>query len=335
MSQNIISIGTEKRYIRIVKYLWREATEQLRYGHVTPANPVEIVNYFFEQRSGYRPKSFLTYRSALLWWLNNHEPCTLILKAIDLLTNHCPKAGFKDEKNVQGNTTLYSCCSSRPRTVSKKKLNRILKELDKRIAYAKSISQYNRAFQLKSWILSTLATGLRPCEWEDTSWHGKAEQILRVKTAKRKQHYALPDIQHLAPDELDPYRYVQVMEQEEMEWIDLHLEFVKQHITKGHKFESYYNKNRVYLYELCKVLFPNKAPLTLYRLRGQFAANRKRAGQSREDLGEEMGCSAQYTSSAYGSQIYGHRSIMPNSWQQKDQSKNRHSPKSDFDEMHP
>ena len=101
-----------------------------------------------------------------------------------------------------------------------------------------------------------------------------------------------------------------------MEWIDLHLEFVKQHITKGHKFESYYNKNRVYLYELCKVLFPNKAPLTLYRLVGSLLQTANGRG-SQEKTWERNGCSAQYTSSAYGSQIYGHRSIMPNSWQQK------------------
>lgn len=205
MPQNIISIDTEKRYIRIVKYLWKKATEQLPYGHITPADPIQIVNYFFEQRSVYRPKSFLTYRSALLWWLNHHEHCPLVLKAIDLLTHHCPKQGFKDEKNIPGNTTLYSCRSSRPRTISKEKLNRVLKELDKRISCSKSISQYNRAHQLKSWLLSTLITGLRPCEWEDATWDKETEHVLTVKTAKRKQHYALPDIQHMTPSELEPY----------------------------------------------------------------------------------------------------------------------------------
>lgn len=315
MIKRKISPDTEKKYNKIVHQLNEEFLQTSKYGHIYAANPIDFVRTLLQKGETMRPKSFLTYKSALLWWLAQQRECDEVFEAQEFLKRNTPSYGYKNEKGEWGTTSLYSAKSSRPRTVSRKKFQKALDELTALIANAKNSRQAKRASELRYWLIAGLATGLRPVEWEAAMWEDKSKGMLRVKTAKRKVSYALPDIQHLQPPPIDQSRFVFVVDANDCFWVDLHLKSVQRHLKEGKSFQSYYDNNRVYLHRLCKAIFPYGEPhLTLYTLRGQFAANRKRSGQSREELGQEMGCGAHYTSTAYGSKIYGHKSIVPNSW---------------------
>src|SRR5690606_21940351 len=134
---------------------------------------------------------------------------------------------------------------------------------------------------------------------------------LLVRTAKRKMDTnALPSIAGLPPPEIKE-RIVHI-DPDDRIWVDQHLASVRRHLLSGEPYSAYYNNNRVYLWSVCRDVFGEGKPaFTLYMMRGQFAANRKRRGLPREDVAASMGCAPKVTSTYYGNKLYGHRSIQP------------------------
>lgn len=320
-SKRIISANTKKQYGRITNLLRASVLETKPDGHIVDATPLEIVDYLFNQRSRLRPQTFLMYRSALIWWLSTLTVDASIQDAWITLHELVPKDGYKDEKGEKGKARLYSIKSSRKRTVSQKKLRRLLDELTHRTDAARTYIDRRRASELRFWVLAGLATGLRPTEWSQAYWRNKAQGELNVITAKRKVgNYSLPDISHLSDEEPMPVRVVKIDDEQDIAWVDLHMKSVQAYLQsgEGRTFDRYYDNNRMYLRTINKAIFPKGDGVTLYMLRGQFAANRKISGQPREELAKEMGCGSYYTSAAYGKQVHGYKNLRGTRVEQQD-----------------
>lgn len=310
--QRIISTKTREHYGSVINLLHRSTLAQKDAGHLVDVTPLEIVDYLFSQRARFRPQTFLLYRSALVWWIPTIPVNDVTQRAWAKLHETLPVHGYKDEKGQKGNTTLYSKLSSRKRTVSQRRFNRLLNELRRRLDTARTHVERKRAAELQYWLLAGLATGLRPVEWSQAHWRNKEAGELNVITAKRKlDNYGLPHIAHLEDEEYMPIRVVVIDDEDDIPWVDLHMKSVQAYLQadEDNVFSRYYDNNRLYLRNVCRAIFPSGENVTLYMLRGQFAANRKISGQPREELAEEMGCSARHTSTAYGKQIYGHRHL--------------------------
>lgn len=317
-TDRIISDSTKRKYDSIIN-LFRLAVLESKSGDayidnvMTDASPKEMVDYLFNERARFRPNTFRMYRTALVWWFATLDVTHETQSAWARLHEPLPLRGYKDEKGNHGQTTLHSRRSSRKRTVSQAKLGKLLAELTNRTENARTYVERQRASELRYWLLAGLSTGLRPIEWSQAHWRDKEKGKLNVLTAKRKQgNYPLPSIAHLSDDEYMPMRVVTVTNREAVFWIDMHMRSVQAFLQSegdNKTFNRYYDNNRLYLRTVCQKLFPNDDSVTLYMLRGQFAANRKISGQPREELAQEMGCSKHYTSAAYGKQVHGYKSL--------------------------
>lgn len=320
-SKRVISSKTKIHYGKIINVLRSAVLDTKTYGHIVDASPNEMVEYLFNQRGRFRPSTFLMYRSALLWWISSLKVNEPVQRAWIKLHEPVPVDGYKDEKGREGATTLYSSKSSRKRTVSQKNIKRLLNELARRMEGSRTHVERRRASELRYWILAGLSTGLRPIEWGQAYWRNQSLGELNVMTAKRKEgFYSLPTIAHLADEEYMPTRIVRLNNDEDVFWVDMHMKAVHSYLSsnEGQTFTHYYNNNRLYLRSVCKKIFPNDSGITLYMLRGQFAANRKISGQPREELSEEMGCSPYYASAAYGKQIHGYKNLKGQYYAQAD-----------------
>ncbi|NLZ12143.1 MAG: site-specific integrase [Alcaligenaceae bacterium] len=269
-----------------------------------PFLPTELVNHLLSITHEIRPKTFLAYRSALLYWLNTQPPSSEKHNAILALNAEIPRSGFKGVAPDKP-ATLYSNKSQRKRTFRQKDFQKLMAELNSRIQ-----SKLHRTAQIAQhlmfWLQAGLATGLRPIEWEHAVWEDEENGVLRVQTAKRKTgSYSLPALKDLPP-QAERTRIINV-DKDKIIWVSQHMIRVKNHLLQGLSFQLYYNNVRTYLWKVNKELFGNNT-LNLYMLRGQFASNQKGSGMTVEEVAEIMGCSPLVAQVNYGKKVNAHRS---------------------------
>lgn len=265
--------------------------------------PIDLVDFLLSRAHTLRPNTFSSYRSALIYWLNQQTQCPEVHQAMQALDANSPRNGFKGVKPGE-TATLYSTRSQRKRTFKQKDFQKFIEELNARS------SQCNRrraaiASSLMFWLQAGLATGLRPIEWEKAHWHDKSKGVLFVYTAKAK-HDASPILgSDYAYDPAQKTRLVNV-DEDSIFCVDQHLLRVRMHMLQGQPFETYYNNVRTYLWNLNRKVF-GRNMFTLYMMRGQFAANMKGSGLKSDEVGELMGCSPSVTRSNYGKCTAAHR----------------------------
>ena len=305
----VVTDGTVKKYFSYVKSMRKQFLASSPLGHAQDVQPIDLVDFLISKAATIRPKTFINYKCGLLYWMGTLPETSDIHHARLVLQVGVPKHGFK---GARPNTTasLYSCGSVRKRTFERRKFNRLIAELNKRSAPTGDVQTRKRPIELTLWLHAGLASGLRPVEWETAKWHDRTKGELLVKTAKRKADtYALPSLADLPPPEIVE-RIVHI-DADDCVWVDQHMAAVRRHLLMGEPFSAYYNNNRVYLWSVCRDLFGEGKPaFTLYMMRGQFAANRKRRGIPREEVAADMGCAVKVTSTYYGNSIYGHRSAV-------------------------
>ena len=299
-----ISEKTAKLYASYVKTLRKRYMETHPEAHVRDVTPLDLVENLLAQTSNLRPKTFGSYRSGLLHWLNTIPSSPYVLHARLVLDTGVPLNGYKGTR--PGKTaSLYSSRSQRPRTFSRKNFEKLAGELNRRAAKIGDGRSNRRAGELLMWLRAGLASGVRPAEWETATWQDKSKGELLVHTAKAKLAYALPSLKDVEPAR-NKTRVVMI-DPDAIIWVDQHLIAVRKHLRQGRSFNSYYQNNRMYLSQTCIELFGVEGPrFTLYMMRGQFAANRKRSGKTIEQVGAEMGCNANTASTCYGNRVSGH-----------------------------
>jgi len=316
-----IADHTVEQYIGFVKTLRKKWMCEQDNPSLQDARPIDLAEYLISHASEFRPKTFIAYRCGLLYWLNTLPDSSDVHHARLQLEVGIPRHGFKGPKRKQESptVTLYSYKSNRPRTFRRREFERLIADLQRRALTKNETHAPSRATQLLLWLRAGLATGLRPCEWEKARWQDQAQGKLLVLTAKRKLGtYALPAIAHL-PVQKESTRIVTI-NPEDIDWVSKHMQCVRTHLLTQEPFRTYYNNNRIYLWSVCKELFgDSRPPFTLYMMRGQFAANRKKSGQPPQDLASEMGCSVNKTQACYGRKHAGHTAPIKDSMPQKEQ----------------
>lgn len=301
---------TAEQYLSYVKTLRKQFLASSPEAHHRDVLPIDLVEYLISRAPHLRPKTFINYRCGLLYWLGTLQETSETHHARLVLQVGVPKSGYKGPK-PRSTSSLYSSRSSRPRTFERRRFNRLIAELTKRSAPTEDSYTRRRPSELMVWLHAGLASGLRPVEWATAKWLDREKGELLVKTAKRKTDVnALPVIAGLPPPP-EKERIVQIDPNDRI-WVEQHLVNVRRHLLSGEPFESFYNNNRVYLWSVCRDLFgEGKPPFTLYMMRGQFAANRKRRGIPIGDVAASMGCAPRVSSTYYGKRQYGHSSVMP------------------------
>lgn len=270
--------------------------------HVEEPSPVELVEFLINRYDRLRPKTVLIYRSALLFCfraLRANDP--EVEQACLMLQYGLPKHGYRGNKPGQS-ISLYSSKSLHKRTFPRRDFERLLRFLGARGTDA--------ADEMIDWLLSGLATGLRPAEWEFARWADTQRTHLRVKTLKR--HLDKPTIPGLSEETLEQfpkveYRLVPVHDSAR-ETVDAHLRNIAAHLHAGDPFSRIYEARRRFLRRACVDCFgPNGPVFTLYMMRGQFSANAKKVASAAE-VAQLMGCMPKRVMGNYGSKKAAHRS---------------------------
>ena len=312
-----VSQDTINQYSKMVKIMRRRYRRDFPSERQEDINPSELVDHLISRSHMLRPKTFINYRCALLYMINTSPQSSDTGIARLKLQTGVPRNGYKGTRGPRSKkgdlypATLYSTKSSRPRNFERKQFEKLIAELNYRSGPTSDHRVTARASDLIIWLKAGLASGLRPVEWETARWSNKEKGELFVHTAKTKQGtYALPNLASLPLPEAKT-RIVKILP-DEILWVDQQMSRVKNHLLKGEPFKNYYNNNRIYLWDTCRDLFGNsRPPFTLYLMRGQFAANRKRSGMPVDEVSAQMGCSPRIVSTAYGKLIYGHSTSMP------------------------
>ncbi|MDF8363263.1 hypothetical protein [Achromobacter anxifer] len=301
---------TRDLYLSYVKTLRKKFLAVSPEAHTRDVQPIDLVDHLIARAPNVRPKTFINYRSGLLYWINSLPESAETHHARLVLQVGVPKSGFKGPKPGK-TSTLYSSRSSRPRTFKRRQFESLIAELNQRSARGADRRNGRRAAELMVWLQAGLASGLRPSEWESAKWMDQSRGLLLVRTAKRKTDVnALPSLSGLPPPE-QKERVVEI-DAEDRIWVDQHLNAVRRHLLTQQPFSSYYDNNRVYLWNICRDLFgDSRPPFTLYMMRGQYSANRKRRGVPVDVVAAQMGCAPKVTQTYYGKRQHGHRSSMP------------------------
>lgn len=301
-----ISEATQATYLRYVKTLRKMVSRSLDDVYVNDIRPTDLADFLVNRASFLRPKTAINYRVGLMYWLDTLPQVSDVLHARLTLQLAFPKHGFKPARPDGRPDTLYSRKSVHPRTFSRAKFDKLLAELNRRSD--PTLRRARRAHELMYWLQAGLASGLRPIEWETAQWEDKEAGVLRVVTAKRKlDNYALPNIAHLSPPPEPQVRLVPIDASDRI-WVEQHLQSIRRHLLEGKSFSRYYENNRIFLYTVSREVFgPQVPPFTLYMLRGQFAANRKRRGVPQDEVSAIMGTSSENADAYYGKSRHAHR----------------------------
>lgn len=236
-------------------------------------NPIETVRRFFYSATRLSPAAWKIYRYGLLYVLNDraemlarqNHPHKSTLQALAALITF-PKKPYSDERAPQEKRV-------RVKTVRSAHYEQLMRELYMgRTAKKKSVAR-TRAFAA-----ATLATGLRPSEWDGAELRpARQEEVpagtdpagwmaLVVNTTKRKDYEA----QWVRTIILEPGIH-QIIIQEHM---NLRNKFISES-TEQDAGSRYTRRCSTSLSSACAALWPAKPErwITLYTLRSQARAN--------------------------------------------------------------
>lgn len=305
-SRRKVSDGTRAMYMSYIKTLRKQVAASLNNVFTDDIRPTDLADHLINRATTLRPKTAINYRAGLLYWLDTLPQTSDVLHARLSLQVAFPKRGFKPARADGKPDSLYSRRSTHSRTFARAKFSKLIAELNRRSN--PELRRARRAQELMYWLHAGLASGLRPIEWETARWEDREAGVLRVVTAKRKlDNYALPNIAHLAPPPEPQVRQVPIDPSDRI-WVDMHLASIREHLLTDKPFSRYYDNNRIFLYLVSREVFGTQAqPFTLYMMRGQFAANRKRRGVPQDEVSAIMGTSSENADAYYGKSRHAHR----------------------------
>lgn len=277
-----ISLSTLKVYEASLKAManWSQKKRTVDAEETAFVDPLVAITDLLA-RNNISARTKLTYRSALLWHLDQKSNLTeRDIQAREIL---CDKDVLPAKnKREQG------------RVVPEKDLNKILSHLE---AMANKKSNGIAAMTV-TWIKAGLATGLRPVEWMDASWATKDKEALQTISAKTKVGqvaYQQKPHDGFSSQALQPMlvREIPIFDDDDMEAVDKMLRLiankVPMHLPRAKRQDAL---NKLYLsikqrlYTACKYLYKGKKKFSLYAFRRQFSANAKAAVGS--DLTAEL-----------------------------------------------
>jgi len=283
-----IAGNTADLYQRIVKNLWEFAEAKKSQNGSLPgsesANPIDLVNDLMA-RDTLNQNTIITYAYALRWEFsrNRHikdfvDAEVELTKFISQIKSTIPKEGKREGKRPKSGNSIPH-----------EDLELLLNKLTERIGGGSSIW----AGRAQRWLVSGLATGLRPGEWVTAEWIDEKHSAIRVTTSKVKvappgfmrdekseSNQYVPDIKtREIPVEKDSDRFV----------IEIHMKTLKWFVHSGKmSFKQFRDNCGRQIALSCKAIWGNKKKYTLNSGRKQFSAN-MRATLGLEKTAELMG----------------------------------------------
>lgn len=291
---------TEDLYRRIVRRLIRHSTAQRSIDPLEPVmvSPTMLVDDLYS-RTDLEPSSFSTYRSALLWHLATHRGEPGYAEG---------EARLMERSTSAAGESLQKTKPRRRKVIPESDLHVLVEELT-------SLSSRSKwAYRTIYWLMSGLATGLRPVEWSSAAWVDEERTALILDTAKIK--LAAPAFLRKGPkaagveddteddaeesqagkgytSTVPATRTVPVPNRQDRFFIEKHMELLAEQMAAGVTLKHYYEQCRRALWRSCRKLWGTKKTYSLYTMRGQYSANQRAAvgsgktsvlmGHSRED----------------------------------------------------
>ena len=249
---------------------------------------LQIAQWLIDNKNNYSKATWRQYRASLIYFFSQHaldssvtSDDVTIVATIALLKDTYPPADRPPQRKTSAQ--------------KQKKINDadLICLLD---YFNNKLSKHGQS--TIAWLFAGLFTGLRPCEWKNTTINKVSElQVINAKTTQGRSHGSNRII-HLTE-----------LSQQEKDIIQIHLNNIQQvqstEKENQSEFELFYQNCRACLYEATRALWPNrKQYITLYSARHQFAANAKFSGLPLEHIAALMG----HASIETATQHYGRRS---------------------------
>lgn len=132
------------------------------------------------------------------------------------------------------------------------------------------------------WMLANILVGLRPSEWRSASLTvAGGKFILVVVNGKNTNGRAHGLLRHINVTNLEP---------QDLNWVKLQLQAVRQYVKNDATWEGYYGGVRKTIHKITrKFLSKRDKHMSLYSARHQFSANAKSIGMSKVEVAALMG----------------------------------------------
>jgi hypothetical protein len=282
--------------------------------------PGDVVQDLIETGSQRSLASWRLYRSALLWHLAQHR-------------RHSPEhlAAYEwlvaTKLEPAGRDHVRARSRQGKNTIPEKDLKLLMNTLAANAMRSRARQGANWAERTQYWLHASLATGLRPNEWESAHWANEGREVLMAPNSKAK--LAEPAFRRVEPgrsvyDEEFPPLTAGTREGEggaaagaadgaanpaaepgghyapgprQVSYRSIPVpedarDWVSLHLDSirdsGVDFSFYYERCRQALWRACKIAFKGKVLYSLYTMRSQWAANAK-ASMPLDDVGAMMG----------------------------------------------
>ncbi|WP_031409456.1 hypothetical protein [Thiomonas sp. FB-Cd] len=301
-NHNTIRSTTRATNIEAFNTIRRRAIKDIGRGDPeveTTITMPQIIDHFLSRvmagdysRAGYTRyrTSILSEMSIQLKALGDASEMSEYVDAIDKLSQrvNSPKALFTANQLLGDSNAKRK---SSEKKIGRADLKTILRELEER-------GEKGNGTLL--WVQATMATGLRPVEWNQSELDGEGKlHTRRAKThrhiaafermamAKRivghdvKNVYEADDIIIKAMGEMPIAHIIEhrtlELEGDELDIVKRHLANVEREDAKGEDgFDKYQQACTKYLHRVCKSIWKDEKLYSLYSFRHQFAANAKR-----------------------------------------------------------
>lgn len=225
------------------------------------------------------------YKSAVIYYLENYPNEQEAIEAIEYL------------KTVTSDGAMTT--TERTSSLKLKKIT-----FDDWYKLDNYLKQRNKKWheQLRSWLRSSVITGLRPIEWKNAIYFlHEGSPALKILNAKATNGRGNGDTRILL---------LQDVPEEDLKIIKDHLNNTRTFVGMD-EYDYFYRGCAIALYKACRKCWPKrKRHITLYSTRHQFSANAKSSGFSRVEIAAMMGHAVDITASIhYGKKVAGNETI--------------------------
>lgn len=245
----------------------------------------QFVVWLSEIKSTINTRSWRFYKSAVVFYLENHPDTDAAVEAMEYL--------------VKIKSTGALTKTERTSSLKLKKIT--FDDWQKLDTYLK-LHKNKWHDALRAWLRSSVITGLRPVEWKNAMFilHD-SQPALKILNAKATNGRGNGEFRTLLLKDVSI---------DDLKIIKDHLNNIRTFVGMD-EYEYFYRACAISLYKACRKCWPKrKRHITLYSTRHQFSANAKSSGFSRLEIAAMMGHAVDITASIhYGKKIAGNESI--------------------------
>lgn len=282
---------TKDDYFKKAIQLLKKAKKELDLKPDDDIDVRQFVIWLIEHKPKIARSSWRYYKSSVMYYLELYEDVEAADEAMEYLRD----------------VTSVGAMKHTERTSSLKMKKISFEDWQKLDLHLEEKNQKWHA-QLRVWLRSSIITGLRPVEWQNTIFtEYEGEPALEVKNAKSTNGRSHGEKRTLV---------LKNVKDEDLIAIRTHLNYVRTFDRMDiDSYQYFYNGCAIALYKVCRKLWPRrKRHITLYSTRHQFSANAKSSGFSRLEIAALMGHAVDVTATIhYGRKVAGNEdlSIMP------------------------